>query len=118
MRVPDATSRLLKLSWRFLRFIVGTDAAKQHEAGWLIIVFGSKAGRPESIPIDWLIDNYAAGPGQDEAVVNHLVNLTQGWIFHCELTGALTRHGVRPGILLGMPVSTVQVTPLPLLASE
>lgn len=92
-------------SWgdKAVKFI-GADAVKQHEAGWLVIVFGSKAGLPKEIPVDHLIDNFARGPGEDEAAVNHLVNLTQGWIFWCELTAALTRHGQRPGILLGMPV--------------
>lgn len=83
---------------------IGTDAAKQHGAGWMIIVFGSKAGMPKEIPVDFLIDNFAKGPGEDEAAVNHMVNISNGWVFFCELTGALTRLGQRPGILLGMPI--------------
>jgi len=77
-----------------------TKLISSRSPGRLVVVFGSKTGLPKDVPVDWLIDNF----GADDCAVNHLVNLTNGWIFQAELTSALTRLGQRPGILLGMPI--------------
>jgi len=76
--------------------------AENRQAGMLNIVFASKAGAPADLPIDFLIDNGATGGGKNEAALNQIVNITNGWLWSCELTSALTRRGQRPGILLGM----------------
>ena len=56
------------------------------------------------MPIDILIDNGATTGGEDEAALNQIVNMTNGWMWTCELAAALTRHGVHPGVLRGMPL--------------
>jgi len=76
--------------------------AENRKAEMLNVVFASRAGMPADLPIDFLIDNGAAGGGKDEAVLNQIVNITNGWLWQCELTSALTRRGQRPGILKGM----------------
>lgn len=73
-----------------------------HASGWSIILFASKKGLPADLPVDYLIDNGAAGPGADEAAVNALANILNAWVWTCEYAGALTRHGKAPGILASM----------------
>jgi len=84
------------------------ELPKAREKGWLIVVFGSKQGMPDGLPVDFLIDNGADGGNEDEAAVNQIVNMTNGWIWQCELTAALTQLGVHPGILKGMPLPGAQ----------
>ena len=79
-----------------------------HKNGWLIVLFASKQGMPKDIPVDYLIDNGASGPGDDEAVMNALANMLNSWLWTCEYTAALTRHGKSPAILASMvlPMAT------------
>jgi hypothetical protein len=72
----------------------------------MTVAFASKAGMPPAneVPIDILIDNGAASGGDDEAALNQIVNMTNGWIWACELAAALTREGVHPAVLRGMPL--------------
>ena len=86
-----------------------TDGAKfmktltDHMArGWLTVLFASKVGMPEDLKPDFFIDNGATVPGDEEAAVNALVNVYQGWLWCVEYSAALTRLGVRPGILQSM----------------
>ena len=95
-------------SWEKGAAFLQKELPKAREQGWLIVVFGSKQGLPDGLPVDFLIDNGAAGGGEDEAAVNQIVNMTNGWIWQCELTAALTRLGRRPGILRGMPLPGAQ----------
>jgi len=66
--------------------------------GWLIIVFAAQNGVPEDLPSDHVFDNGAETGGHDERAVNSLVNITQGWLWCCELVSALTRHRKRPAV--------------------
>jgi hypothetical protein len=91
-------------SWEKGGAFLQQELPKAREQGWLIVVFGSKQGMPEGLPVDLLIDNGAAGGGEDEAAVNQIVNMTNAWIWCCEVTAALTRLGQRPAILKGMPL--------------
>jgi len=96
-------------SWEKGAAFLRTELPKSRERGWMIVVFGSKAGVPEGLPFDFLIDNGAQTGGENEAALNQIVNMTNGWIYTCELTAALARLGVRPGILKGMPLPGAQV---------
>jgi uncharacterized phosphosugar-binding protein len=78
------------------------ESVKRKGEGWLVVVFGSKAGMPEGYTADVVIDNFAPNGSEDEAAVNAMVNAANGWIFQAELTSALTRRGFYPGILKGM----------------
>lgn len=89
-------------SWEKSADYLRAEIPKCHDAGLLVVVFGSRRGAPDGLPYDFLIDNGAAGGGADEGVVNQIVNVTDGWLFCGELTAALTRLGHRPGILRGM----------------
>ncbi len=89
-------------SWEKGGKYVMEDGAKRKGEGWLVVVFGSKAGMPEGVPGDIVIDNFAPDGSEREAAVNQMVNCVNGWVFQCELTSALTRRGVYPGILKGM----------------
>lgn len=68
------------------------------------IVFGSKAGMPEDIAVDLVIDNGAATGGKSEAAVNAVVNITHAWLWCVEYAAALTRQGKTPGVLQSMLV--------------
>jgi hypothetical protein len=80
------------------------ELPKAHTQGWMIVVFGSKNGMPAGLPADFLIDTGAADGGEEEAALNQVVNIVNGWMWCCELTAALTRLGWRPAILKGMPL--------------
>ena len=90
-------------SWEKGADFLKKELPKARERGWMIVVFGSKQGLPEGLPVDLLIDNGARNGSEGEAAVNQIVNITNAWIWTCELTAALTRLGQRPGILKGMP---------------
>lgn len=70
--------------------------------GWRTVLFASQKGLPPDLPVDILIDNGARDGREEYGAVNQIVNMTQGWMWCCELTAALTRLGQRPGILKGM----------------
>jgi uncharacterized phosphosugar-binding protein len=89
-------------SWETGAKSLKDELAANRRAGMLNVVFASSAGAPADAPIDVLIDNGAAGGGRDEAALNQIVNITNGWLWQCELTAALTRRGYRPGIIEGM----------------
>jgi hypothetical protein len=89
-------------SWENGGKFVSEDAAKGKAQGWMVVVFGSKAGKPENLAADIVIDNFAPGPGDEEGAVNAIVNCVNVWVFYSELVGALTRRGVRPSVLKGM----------------
>ncbi|HOC03062.1 MAG TPA: hypothetical protein PKK91_06245 [bacterium] len=91
-------------SWEKGGLFLSKELEKSKQSGWLNIVFASKNGMPEGLPVDFLIDNGATTGNENEAAVNNIVNITNGWIFTCELVSALTRMSVRPGILKGMPL--------------
>ncbi|MHB0937147.1 MAG: hypothetical protein ACYC6A_12230 [Armatimonadota bacterium] len=95
-------------SWEKGGAFLQKELPKAREQGWLTVVFGSKQGMPEGLPVDFLIDNGARDGGEDEAAVNQIVNMTNGWIWQCEVTAALTRLGKRPAILKGMPLPGAQ----------
>jgi hypothetical protein len=89
-------------SWEKGGKYVMEEGAKRKGEGWLIVVFGSKAGAPAGMPGDILIDNFAPTGGEEEAACNSMVNVANGWVFQCELVGALSRRGVSPAVLKGM----------------
>jgi hypothetical protein len=93
-------------SWEKGGDFLKKDAPGHHKNGWMTVVFASKAGMPPppEVPIDILIDNGAASGGDEEAALNQIVNMTNGWIWACELAAALTRHGLHPAVLRGMPI--------------
>ncbi len=70
--------------------------------GSLIIVFASAEGLPDGLAYDYLFDNGATSGSHAEGAMNSLVNITQGWLWCCELVSALNRHGKRPAVLKGM----------------
>ncbi|MCX5660482.1 MAG: hypothetical protein NTW19_12275 [Planctomycetota bacterium] len=67
--------------------------------GWLIVLFASRAGMPEDVNVDFLIDNGAKAGGKDEASMNAITNILNAWLWCCEYTSALTRAGKYPGVL-------------------
>ena len=91
-------------SWERGSAFLRKELPRARSNNWSIIAFGSREGMPAGLPADWLIDNGARGGGEDEAALNHIVNITQGWIWCAELTAALTRLGWRPAVLQAMPV--------------
>lgn len=91
-------------SWEKGGEFVKEELTKARAAGWMNIVFGSKNGMPQGLPVDFLIDNGAKDGSDKEAALNQMVNMTSGWMWCCELTSALTRLGQRPAVLKGMPL--------------
>ena len=75
---------------------------KQREQGWMIVLFASKAGAPDDLDVDYLIDNGAPSGGIEHGRVNVTVNAVNGWLWVCEYTAALTREGRYPGILMSI----------------
>lgn len=69
------------------------------EKGWMILLFASRAGRPEDLEVDFFIDNGASTGGEQDAAGNSIANALNGWLWVCEYTAALTRQGRHPGIL-------------------
>jgi hypothetical protein len=67
--------------------------------GWIVTLFASKAGAPDDLDVDWFIDNGASSGSADEGAVNVIANALNGWLWVCEYSAALTRHGRYPGIL-------------------
>ncbi|HPP66710.1 MAG TPA: hypothetical protein PKX05_02210 [bacterium] len=98
---PDDVFICSVRSWEKDGFIL-KDCEKSKQSGWLNIIFASKNGMPQQSVVDFLIDNGATTGDDSEAAVNNIVNITNGWIFTCELVSALTRFSVRPGILKAM----------------
>ncbi len=76
------------------------EIAEAHENGWLIVLFASRAGMPQDVRADYLIDNGAATGNDEEGPLNALANCVNGWLWCCEYVGALTRRGQCPGILM------------------
>lgn len=91
-------------SWEKGGDFLKVELLKARENGWMIVVFGSKMGKPDELPCDILIDNGADSGAETAAAVNQVVNMTNGWIWCCELAAALTRLGQHPAILKGMPL--------------
>ena len=91
-------------SWEKGAEFLGIELPKARSNEWMIVVFGSRQGLPANLPVDFLIDNGAATGSESEAALNEIVNLTEGWMWSCEVAAALTRLGWRPGILKGMPL--------------
>lgn len=99
MMTPQDVMLISVRSWE-------TDADKARQMiklygskGSYNIVLASKAGMPEDIKPDLLIDNGAATGGKEEAAVNAVVNITQGWLWCVEYAAAMTRQGTTPGVL-------------------
>ncbi|NQU10488.1 hypothetical protein HQ590_06850 [bacterium] len=91
-------------SWEKGARFLTNQLAQARSNGWLIVVFGSRAGMPADLPVDYLIDNGATTGAESKAALNIIVNITQAWVWSCELTAALTRLGWHPAILKGMPL--------------
>ena len=81
----------------------GADAIKRLTAyrsnHACIVLFASKAGMPDNVPCDYLVDNGAPDGSRTHASANAILNVLNGLLWQCEYTAALTRHGVYPGIL-------------------
>ncbi|MHB0938698.1 MAG: hypothetical protein ACYC6A_20065 [Armatimonadota bacterium] len=75
--------------------------AECKQRGCLVIVFASKQGKPADAPIDFLIDN-GGGSGKEDSAMNGIANMVNAWLWVCEYTAALTRHGKYPGILMSI----------------
>jgi len=67
--------------------------------GWMLLLFASAAGKPADLDVDYFIDNGAGSGGEVDAAVNSAANALNGWLWVCEFSAALTRHGKHPGIL-------------------
>jgi len=96
---PDDVLLVGPRSWEKGAEFWRTKLPAFEEQGWLIIVFASRNGVPENLPYDVLIDNGAPTGGYEEGALNSLVNITQGWMWTCELVSALTRLGQCPAVL-------------------
>ena len=83
--------------------------AERRRRGWLVILFASKAGMPDDLDVDFLIDNGATTGREHEAAVNLLANCLHGWIWTCEYAAALTRRGSHPGFLRSITLPGSQV---------
>jgi hypothetical protein len=92
--------------------------AEYRANGWLVILFASSKGMPESIKVDYLIDNGAPSGEANEAPVNTLVNVTQGWIWCLEYYAALTRQGKYPPVLLSVVCAEGSNFDRPLMTAE
>jgi len=68
----------------------------------MVLLFASRAGAPPDLPVNNWFDNGAPSGDAEEACVNTLVNVVNGWLWCLEYTAALTRRGFHPGILQGM----------------
>lgn len=68
--------------------------------GSLIVMFASRAGMPEDLEVDHLIDNHAATGGSAEAADNAIANALNSWLWVCEYSAALTRRGKHPAVLV------------------
>lgn len=69
------------------------------EKGWMTILFASAKGKPANLEVDHFIDNGAKSGNETEAMDNLMANVLNGWLWVCEYTAALTRHGRHPGFL-------------------
>jgi len=76
-------------------------AAERKAKGCLIVLFASKKGLPKDAPADFVIDN-GGGPGKADAAMNGIANMVNAWMWCCEYTSALTRHGKYPGVLMSI----------------
>ena len=70
--------------------------------GWMIVVFASQEGVPDGLTYDYLIDNGATDGSYGQAALNAVTNITNAWIWQCELFSALTRMQKHPAILKSM----------------
>jgi len=75
--------------------------AECRKKGCLVILFASKKGKPADAPLDFLIDN-GGGPGKEDSAMNGIANMMNAWLWACEYTAALTRHGKYPGVLMSI----------------
>lgn len=76
-------------------------AADYRKTGWLVLLFASRKGLPKDAPADFVIDN-GGGPGPEDAAMNGIANMVNAWMWCCEYTAALTRHGKYPGVLMSI----------------
>lgn len=69
--------------------------------GWTPVAFASKQGMPKELVSLGVtcIDNGAPNGSDEYGALNGLVNVTNGWIWCCELVAALTREGKHPAVL-------------------
>lgn len=72
---------------------------RSRKRGNMTILIASTAGKPDNLDTDFFIDNGAADGSEDEATINLFSNVLIGWLWVCEYSSALTRHGKHPGIL-------------------
>ena len=86
-------------SWEKDKENIVKEAKQCHEKKHMIILFASIAGMPEDINADFLIDNFSPEETAYWAPLNAVINVLNGWLWTCEYTSALTRHGKHPGIL-------------------
>ena len=85
--------------WERQAFRVPDILEDYRSEGALVVLFASKAGMPENVHPDFLIDNGAPDGSAKHASVNLLVNATLGWMWCCEYAAAFTReYQVFPGI--------------------
>src|SRR5688500_3441388 len=75
IRTPHDVIVVGARSWEKGGAFLREELGNVRKAGWLIVAFGSKRGAPADVPVDFLIDNGAAGGGDDEAAVNQIVNM-------------------------------------------
>ena len=70
--------------------------------GNLIIVLGSKAGRPDGLAADFFLDNGAPDGSSAHASVNAAANVALAWMWCCEYASAFSRRGKFPAITKGL----------------
>ena len=86
-------------SWEKDRAKALQHVAAAHSQGSLTVLFASRAGMPEGLQPEFIVDNGAAGGGEDEAPINAIANAMNAWLWSCEYAGALMRHGKAPPVL-------------------
>jgi hypothetical protein len=72
--------------------------ADYRRQGWLTVLIASRAGMPANLPFDYLVENGAYCGSAEYSPANVIANIILGWMWCCEFTGALTRHGVHPHV--------------------
>jgi len=99
LETPDDIVLLSVRSWDKDRQNIEKAIQEESQKKHLIILFASNTGKPETITVDYFIDNYALENTTNSTVVNAIVNVVNGWLWVCEYTAALTRKGKHPSIL-------------------
>lgn len=72
--------------------------AEYRRQGWLTVLIASRAGMPEDLPFDYLLENGAPCGSAEYSATNVITNIILGWMWCCEFVGALTRLGVHPHV--------------------